>query len=137
MTSTGNDELTAEVARVAAAFQSWFGDEPDAHDALDRIAAAFHPDFVTVTPDGALHHREGVLARLAGARGAKGAGFRIAIEDVRALPSPGPGLSLVTYLERQGDDLRRSTALLRDEAPRWLMVHESWVAGDGQAAPAS
>jgi hypothetical protein len=120
-----------EVIALHAVFEAWLGAGP-AEGMLERIADAFDPCFHLVKPDGRLLDRDAVMRWLSGARGERGPGLRIAAEEVRALPSPGPGLSLVAYLERQwtarGETARRSVALLRDGTPpRWLFVGETWI----------
>ncbi|MFN6954793.1 MAG: hypothetical protein ACK4PG_08360 [Acetobacteraceae bacterium] len=101
-----------------------------------RIEAALDPGFRMVPPDGRLVTRTEVLDRLAGAAGARGAGFRIAVEEPLVLAGP-PGHVLLHYLERQwsgsGETLRRSAALFRADPSgpnglRWLFVQETWVA---------
>jgi hypothetical protein len=84
-------------------------------------------------PNGRRLDRAEVLDFLRQARGARGAGFRIAIEDVAVLHAAPPLLVLMHYVERQWlqghETARRAAALFRMEpgGPRWLFVQETWV----------
>jgi hypothetical protein len=117
-------------------FAAWLGSgEAD----FTRIEAALDPAFRMVPPEGGLVTREQVLGRLAGAAGARGAAFRIAVEAPLVLATP-PGHILLHYLERQwmagAETLRRSSVLFRADAEgpnglRWLFVQETWIAPPG------
>ncbi len=121
----------AEIVALHQVFEATLG-APGADDA-GRYEAAFAPGFAMVMPNGRRLDRAEVLAFLRGARGVRGEGFRIAIEDVAVLHATAP-LVLVHYIERQwvgGAETARRAAALFDvsgEAPRWLFVQETWIA---------
>ena len=129
-------DLAAAAIREAidlhAVFEAWLS---SGEAAFARIEAAFDPGFRMVTPEGRLVTRDEVLDRLAGAAGARGAGFRIAVEDALPLAAP-PGHVLLHYLERQWtggtETLRRASALFRADPTgpngvSWLFVQETWI----------
>lgn len=98
-----------------------------------RFEAAFAPGFAMVMPNGRRLDRAGVLDFLRQARGVRGPGFRIAIEDIAVLHAA-PPLMLMHYVERQWlaggvETARRAAALFRMEpaGPRWLFVQETWI----------
>jgi hypothetical protein len=119
------DRAAAEIVALHDAFSAWIG-----HGEGDfaRFEAAFDAGFTLVQPSGLLLDRDGVLAMLRRLKGARGAGFVIACEEIRPLRIAGD-LTLMHYLERQGGTLRRSTALFRDGTPHpvWLAVQETWI----------
>lgn len=118
-----------EIVGLHRLFESWLGEGGGDPAGFD---AAFAPGFAMVMPNGRRLDRAAVLDFLRGARGARGAGFRIAIEEMEALHLA-PPLVLMHYLERQWigpvETARRATALFRVEAGRatWLSVQETWV----------
>jgi hypothetical protein len=120
----------AEIVALHQVFETVLG-APGLDDG-GRFAAAFAPGFAMVMPSGKRLGREEVLGFLAEARGSRGEGFRIAIEDVAPL-HVAPPLVLMHYVERQwvggAETARRASALFRveDGAPRWLFVQETWV----------
>jgi hypothetical protein len=120
----------AEIVALHQVFERALGAPGEDHAA--RFEAAFAPGFAMVAPNGRRLDRAGVLAFLAAARGSRGAGFRIAIEDVEVLHAA-PPLLLMHYIERQwtrGEETaRRAAALFRLEpaGPRWLFVQETWI----------
>ncbi|HEV7264177.1 MAG TPA: hypothetical protein VGN83_04570 [Falsiroseomonas sp.] len=120
----------AEIISLHRVFETTLG-APGADDA-GRFAAAFAPGFAMVTPSGRQLDRDETLAFLAGARGVRGEGFRIAIEDIAVLHAA-PPLMLMHYVERQWlhghETARRAAALFRiePERPRWLFVQETWI----------
>ena len=119
-----------EIVALHQVFVATLG-APGADDA-GRYEAAFAPGFAMVTPDGRRLDRAAVLGFLRGARGVRGAGFRIAIEDATPL-HVAPPLVLMHYIERQwvggAETARRASALfdVSGEAPRWLFVQETWM----------
>lgn len=122
-----------EAIALHEVFEAWLS---TGEAAFARIEAALDPAFRMVPPEGRLVTRTEVLDRLAGAAGARGAGFRIAVEEPLVLAAP-PGHVLLHYLERQwsgsGETLRRSAALFRADPAgpnglRWLFVQETWIA---------
>jgi hypothetical protein len=121
---------TAEIIALHALFESWLGAAGQGDFA--RVESAFDPGFQMVMPNGRKLDRAGVLAFLHAARGSRGEGFRIAIEEATALHAASP-LMLMHYIERQWlggqETARRASALFRlDPAgPRWLFVQETWV----------
>ncbi len=126
---TDAETCEAEIVALHQVFESWLG----AGDGrFDRFEGAFAPGFAMVMPSGRRLDRAEVLDFLKGARGARGAGFRIAIEEAEALHLA-PPLVLMHYLERQWigpvETARRATALFRVEGARaiWLSVQETWV----------
>jgi hypothetical protein len=125
------DACAAEIAALHAAFEAWLG---RGVGRMDRFAAAFDPAFVMVTPDGRRLDRSAVLGFLEAGRGRRGAGFRIAVEEVLPLHAASP-LVLMHYVERQWGGAertaRRSAALFQvgPSGPRWLFVQETWIAG--------
>lgn len=130
MTSTATEACAAEIVALHRLFESWLG-APGGGDS-SRFEAAFAPGFAMVMPNGARLDRAAVLAFLDGARGGRGEGFRIAIEECFALHE-GADLVLMHYVERQWrrgqETARRASALFRTGrgGPRWLFVQESWI----------
>lgn len=144
MTSTPPEPLAgralAEVRELHRFLAAWLG--AGAAGEIGRLEAALAPGFRMVSPQGALLGRDQVVAAVTAGRGSRGATFAIAIEEAEAR-GLGPGLCLVTYVERQegpdGVTARRSSALLADTpgAPngvRWLHLHETWIAAPGRDA---
>lgn len=119
-----------EIVSLHRVFEATLG-APGADDG-GRYEAAFAPGFTMVMPSGRRLDRREVLDFLRGARGVRGPGFCIAIEDVAVLHAA-PSLLLMHYVERQwvqgAETARRACALFRveDGAPRWLFVQETWV----------
>jgi hypothetical protein len=115
----------AEIVALHDAFVGWIG---RGQGDFARFEAAFDHGFTLIQPSGAMLDRDGVLAMLRRLKGARGAGFAIACEEIRPLRVEG-GLALMHYAERQGATLRRSTALFRDGTPHpvWLAVQETWI----------
>ncbi|MGG5808034.1 hypothetical protein [Falsiroseomonas sp. CW058] len=127
---TEAEACAAEVVALHALFESWLG--AGQGDAA-RFEAAFDPGFAMVMPDGRKLDRAGVLDMLARGRGLRGAGFRIAVEDLAVLHAA-PPLLLMHYVERQWltggvETARRAAALFRlaPGGPRWVFVQETWV----------
>jgi hypothetical protein len=127
---TDAERCAAEIVSLHEVFEAVLG-APGQDDA-GRFEAAFAPGFVMVGPTGRKLDRAGVLAFLREARGARGPGFRIAIEDIAVLHAA-PPLFLLHYVERQWlhgtETARRAAALFRMEpgGPRWLFVQETWI----------
>lgn len=121
----------AEIVALHQVFERALG--APGEDATARFEAAFDPGFSMVPPTGRRLDRAETLAFLREARGSRGEGFRIAIEDIAVLHAA-PPLMLMHYVERQwvrgAETARRATALLRVEADRvrWLAVQETWIA---------
>lgn len=119
-----------EIVSLHRVFEAVLG--APCEDGTDRFEAAFAPDFAMVMPNGRRLDRAEVLAFLRGARGLRGPGFRIAIEDIAVLRAA-PPLMLMHYIERQwvqgAETARRASALfdVSGPAPRWLFVQETWV----------
>jgi len=102
-------------------------------DLSSRFEAAFTPGFAMVMSNGRRLARAEVLEFLRNARGARGEGFRIVIEDVAVLHAA-PPLMLMHYVERQFlpgglETSRRAGALfdVSQDTPRWLFVQETWI----------
>jgi hypothetical protein len=120
----------AEIVSLHQVFEATLG-APGAEDG-GRYEAAFAPGFAMVMPNGRRLDRAAVLDFLRGARGVRGAGFRIAIEAAEAL-HVAPPMVLMHYVERQwvqGAETARRAAALFDvagPAPRWLFVQETWI----------
>jgi len=120
----------AEIIALHEVFQATLG--ASGADDAGRYEAAFAPGFTMVMPNGRRLERAEVLAFLRGARGVRGAGFRIAIEDATPLHIALP-LVLMQYIERQwvggAETTRRASALfdVSGDAPRWLFVQETWM----------
>lgn len=127
---TEAEACAAEIVALHEVFQRVLG-APGEDDA-GRFEAAFAPGFAMVMPNGRRLDRAGVLALLREARGVRGEGFRITIEEIAVLHAA-PPLMLMHYVERQvllgHETSRRAAALFRMEAgrPRWLFVQETWV----------
>jgi hypothetical protein len=127
---TDAERCAAEIVALHQLFESWLG--ASGHGDFARFEAAFAPGFAMVMPGGARLDRAAVLAFLEGARGGRGEGFRIAIEDCFA-QHEAPGLVLMHYVERQWlrgqETARRAAALFRTgpDGPRWLFVQETWI----------
>jgi len=131
-------KATREVEALHQFFVAWFRGEPADFAACEAV---FSPDFRMITPDGAVHGRAAVVARLSAARASAPADF--AIEIVA------PGVAwqsanavLLEYVERQYRDgrtsLRRSSGLFTGEtaAPRgvvWRHLQETWMAPGGDS----
>ena len=122
-----------EAIELHEVFEAWLS---TGEAEFARIEAALDTAFRMIPPEGRFVTRTEVLDRLAGAAGARGAGFRIAVEEPLVLAAP-PGHVLLHYLERQwsgsGETLRRSAALFRADPAgpnglRWLFVQETWIA---------
>lgn len=130
MTSTASDICAASIVEVHSLLESWLG-APGGGD-FGGLEKAFAPDFSIIMPNGTRLNRTGALAFLRDGKGARGEGFRIAIEDMEPLHQAGD-LVLMHYVERQwlggGQTARRATALFRVEGGTalWLCVHESWI----------
>lgn len=120
----------AEIVALHKVFEATLG-APGADDA-GRYEAAFAPGFAMVMPNGRRLDRAAVLDFLRGARGVRGPGFRIAIEEATPL-HVAPPLVVMHYIERQwvgcAETARRACALfdVAGPAPRWLFVQETWV----------
>ncbi|WP_237213063.1 DUF4440 domain-containing protein [Falsiroseomonas oryziterrae] len=120
----------AEIIALHQVFERALG--APGEDASARFEAAFAPGFAMVMPNGRRLARAEVLAFLRDARGVRGEGFRIAIEDVAVLHAA-PPLMLMHYVERQwvggAETARRAAALfdLSGPTPRWLFVQETWI----------
>jgi hypothetical protein len=124
---TDAEACAAEILALHQLFESWLG-APGSGDPA-RFAAAFAPSFTMVMPGGARLDRDAVLAFLHGARGSRGEGFRIVIEDCFALHEAS-GLVLMHYVERQwlrGEETARRAAALFGAGTRWLFVQETWI----------
>lgn len=131
MTSTNPEAAcTGEILALHALFESWLGAAGQGD--FCRFEAAFDPGFQMVMPNGRKLDRTEVLAFLRGARGSRGEGFRIAIEEAAVLHAA-PPLMLMHYIERQWlggqETARRASALFRldSNGPSWLFVQETWV----------
>jgi hypothetical protein len=120
----------AEIIALHQVFEATLG-APGTDDA-GRYEAAFAPGFAMIMPSGRRLDRAEVLDFLRTARGIRGDGFRIAIEDISILHAA-PPLMLMHYIERQWihgtETARRAAALFQIEptGPRWLFVQETWV----------
>lgn len=134
---TGQSDLIdlarREVVALHEFFVVWFraGATVDFH----LCEGALAEDFRMVTPDGAVHDRAGVLARLRQARGSQPNRFSIAVSDISVLWQQSDA-ALLEYVEQQyrdgGTTRRRSTALFTREpaAPRgvlWRHLQETWM----------
>jgi hypothetical protein len=127
-----------EIRRLHVFFEAWMsGRLPESESAFAPFPAALAADFTMVGPDGASRDRAAIIALVKGFHGARGAVFRIWIEDAHVLLAQ-PGMALVRYDECQHiadqagarDTRRRCTAMLTDADGewRWLAVQETWVA---------
>lgn len=120
----------AQIVALHKVFEATLG-APGADDG-GRYESAFAPGFAMVMPSGKRLDRAAVLDFLRTARGVRGPGFRIAIEDAEPL-HVAPPLVLMHYIERQwvgGAETARRAAALFDVSlgtPRWLFVQETWV----------
>ncbi len=128
---TDAERCAEEIRDLHRVFEATLG-APGAEDG-GRYETAFAPGFAMVMPNGRRLDRDAVLAFLRQARGSRGPGFRIAIEDVGVLHAA-PPLMLMHYIERQWlaggiETARRAAALFRLEpaGPRWLFVQETWI----------
>ena len=119
-----------EIVALHALFESWLG-APGGGD-FARFEGAFADGFQMVMPNGSRLDRAGVLDFLRHARGGRGEGFRIAIEEAHVLHESAP-VVLMHYIERQWlhgqETARRASALFRIGAtgPCWLFVQETWI----------
>ena len=120
----------AEIVALHRLFESFLGARGEGDPV--RFDTAFAPGFAMVMPSGRRLDRAELLAFLRDARGSRGEGFRIAVEDI-ALLHAAPPLVLMHYVERQWlrgvETARRAAALFRmePEGPRWLFVQETWI----------
>ncbi|MGG5818813.1 hypothetical protein [Falsiroseomonas sp. HW251] len=128
---TEAEACATEIVSLHRVFEAVLGAPAD--DGTARFEAAFAPGFAMVMPNGRRLDRAEVLAFLRDARGVRGSGFRIAVEDVAVLHEALP-LVLMHYIERQWlaggvETARRAAALFRVEpsGPRWLFVQETWI----------
>ena len=124
------EACAAEIVALHEVFQRTLG--APSQDDGGRIEAAFAPDYAMILPNGRRLDRAEVIAFLRQARGARGEGFRISIEDIDVLHAA-PPLMLMHYVERQHlhgyETTRRAVALFRMEpaGPSWLFVQETWI----------
>jgi hypothetical protein len=125
-----------EVVALHEFFVGWFRGEL-AESAFASCEDAFAADFRMVTPEGAVHEREAIVARLRAARGRLPPDFSVDVIDPNPFWSAGDAV-LLEYVERQYRDgrttRRRSTALFTSEpsAPRgvyWRHLQETWIGG--------
>jgi hypothetical protein len=126
---------TAEVVGLHDFFVAWFRAEPGSAPDFQRCERALAADFRMISPDGQVHARDQVLARIRDARGALPSDFRIRILDPRAVWADGNAV-LLEYVEEQYRDgrttRRRSTALctpnrLAPEGVEWRHLQETWM----------
>ncbi len=117
-----NDTLAFnEIHDLHVLIEDWFtGRSPVA--ALDTLLARFSEDFSMVGIAGRRLDRHAVRALFAAAHGAR-PGLVIIVEDIQAIPIPGP-LAVLRYRESQRSghgvaSWRESLAVLRQEEGRW------------------
>ncbi|MEM8995687.1 MAG: DUF4440 domain-containing protein [Acidobacteriota bacterium] len=136
-----------EVEGLHQFFHDWFvGDLPDTDEAYARFTDALDPDFMIISPSGAVSRRDALLESLRGAHASgKERGVKIWIRGFQ-MRFEKDDVAIVNYEEWQEIGNRRtgrvSSALLqRDEAApggvRWLHLHETWLPGtrvEGAAA---
>ena len=133
------DPLTQAAIRETVELHEFFGRwlRPGADPGLDlrRLDQALGDGFRLIGPDGLVRERAVVVAWIAGARGARGADFRIEVSDFLAVWHA-DGAVLLEYVETQyGQERmtrRRSAALFR-AAPAapcgvvWCHLQETWL----------
>ncbi|GAA4913498.1 hypothetical protein LX16_2222 [Stackebrandtia albiflava] len=124
-----SDELATLVRELHDDLATWLG-TPAAPEVFARFAAAQHPDFTLVGPDGTVTDRESLLAELREARNAV-PGMRIEISDLHEVARV-PEMVVVRFLEThhrgEGGNHRRVTAVLVREPGgdwSWRTVHET------------
>ena len=129
-----------EVQRLHAFFGAWFRGEPTVVAGFAACETALAPDFRMVTPDGEVHDRASVIARLRSARDSAPADFAIEILQPHVAWRSDDAV-LLEFIERQYRDgridRRRSTGLFTEEpaAPHgivWRHLHETWAASAGE-----
>ena len=125
-----------EVIELHDFFSVWLRRETAATGDFARCENAIAPDFRMVTPEGKIHLRAEVIARIRAMRATVGSDFRIQILQPGVVWQRGDAV-LLEYIEQQYRDgqetNRRSTALFIDEpaAPcgvLWRHLHETWIA---------
>ena len=129
----------AEVEQLHAFFVRWLDAvDPDPALTLERFTKVAARSFRLIPPGGAVLGRQAGIDWLTASRASRGSRerpFVIGTDEVEAFEI-GPGVCLVTYVERQdgpaGANVRRSTALFRDAAGtpcgvEWLHVHETAI----------
>ena len=135
--TTGERLFVGEVVRLHEVIEGWTtGRLPETDAAFAGFADALGPDFIIINPEGSIETREHVVPRFRERYGARGASFRIVIDDAALRLMHGEH-ALVTYQEiwRRGDDpagtILSSAWLRRDDtAPggvSWLHLHETWL----------
>jgi len=139
MTDAIGDRCLAEIEELHRFFQHWLGDATADPVEFARFEAVSAPDFMMVTPEGAVLDRATVIDGLRQARGAHSDAadpFRIEIRNAALrIVLPG-GFRLCTYDEWQRvrgvERTRRSTALLEVQGDRvlWRHLHETWAQPD-------
>jgi hypothetical protein len=116
-------------------FGHWLRSGGDPGLGVGRAEQALDAGFRQIGPDGAIRERAAILGWLAGARGARGADFRIEVADF-AMVWQSEGAVLLDYVEtqygQQKTTRRRSSALFcaAPAAPCgvvWLHLQETWL----------
>jgi len=145
--STMEETCAREVRELHRFFEDWFrGRLPATDTAFARFERVMAPGFEIVNPAGETTGRERLLSGLLSAHGrwrdeSGAAAGTVRVAAVRVRPI-GEGLFVVAYEEWQTEGGRergrRSTAVLRrTDRPtplglEWLVVHETWLDGDGR-----
>ena len=136
MTDATGDRCLAEIDDLHRFFQRWLGDTAADPAEFARFEAAIAPDFMMVTPEGAVLDRATVADGLRRARGVHAdpaAPFRIEIRNAAIRVALPGGFRLCVYDEwqriRGAERTRRSTALLevRDDRVLWRHLQETWA----------
>lgn len=134
--TTGNSverAVAEEIHRFHAALVDWFRGQMAAGDFDGRIAAALHPDFVWVSPSGALVTCGALLDALHAGHGSNPA-FRIEVGEVQVILDASD-VVVASYVERQQgarnappENARRSTVIF-EKRPRllWRHLHETYL----------
>jgi hypothetical protein len=125
-----------EVIELHDFFSVWFRSETAATADFARCEEAIASDFRMVTPEGSIHQRAEVIARIRAGRASAGGGFRIQILQSSVVWQRDDAV-LLEYIERQyrerQETNRQSTALFTNAtaAPGgvlWRHLHETWIA---------
>jgi hypothetical protein len=133
------EAATRECYALHDFFDAWLRLDAEGPDTIDRLERALDAEFRLVGPDGQVRDRAAVIAWIAGARGSRGAAFRLAVSDCRVVWQ-GEAAVLLEYVETQygfgAASKRLSTALFRQEpsAPCgvvWRHLQETWLQAPG------
>lgn len=130
---------TREVVELHDFFAAWLRPDAGAPQDVGRLEQALDPEFRLIGPDGNSRTREAVVAWIAGARGSRGAAFRLEVSEFRPVWQSDAAI-LLEYVETQyghGQSTRRLSTALFCRAPSapcgvaWRHLQETWLQAQG------